>query len=672
MFTPVEHLQRMLSLDNAFSAEELEAWADRVERDARLAAAPTVRAEGRRPRGRPRLRARPARSRRHPWRRADRRGRHAQRARVHRRDPEGAHRVCRVTACPTLVEVRGEVYFPTRGVRRAQREVTVAAGKSPFANPRNAAAGSLRQRIDAARTIAAMRAKGSTTSRACRASSTSREAARGAAAGRPRHRRWHGHEPATQSEAYDALRGWGLPASEPRDGRSTRSTRCARTSTTTASTGTTSSTRSTAWWSRSTSWPLQRRLGSTSRAPRWAIAYKYPPEEVTHQAARHPGQRRAHGPGHAVRGDGAGQGRAAPRCRWPRCTTRTRSSRKGVLIGDTVVLRKAGDVIPEVLGPVVELRDGTEREFVMPTHCPECGTALAPPKEGDVDIRCPNARSCPAQLRERRVPRGRPRRVRHRGPRLRGGGRAARRRGSCTTRATSSASPPRQLRTSRFFTRDGGAEGRVLTANAEKLLVNLEAAKARPLWRVIVALSIRHVGPTAAPGAGPRVRRPRPHRRGAPGAARGGRGRRARSSPTPCSSGSASTGTATSSGSGATPACAWPRSAPTPAPARSTASPSSSPARWRATPATAPRDAVQEAGGKVSGSVSKKTDFVVVGENPGSKVRQGRGARAPHPGRRRLPRAPRPGSRGRARPPGRPDRRLRAVKDLPPFGRSTS
>ena len=75
--------------------------------------------------------------------------------------------------------------------------------------------------------------------------------------------------------------------------------------------------------------------------------------------------------------------------------------RKGVLIGDTVVLRKAGDVIPEILGPVVDLRDGSEREFEMPTHCPACGTELRPQKEGDADIRCPNQRSCPAQLRER-------------------------------------------------------------------------------------------------------------------------------------------------------------------------------------------------------------------------------------------------------------------------------
>ena len=72
-----------------------------------------------------------------------------------------------------------------------------------------------------------------------------------------------------------------------------------------------------------------------------------------------------------------------------------------MLIGDTVVLRKAGDVIPEIVGPVVDLRDGTERAFVMPTECPACGTPLAPEKEGDKDIRCPNARSCPSQLRER-------------------------------------------------------------------------------------------------------------------------------------------------------------------------------------------------------------------------------------------------------------------------------
>jgi len=145
---------------------------------------------------------------------------------------------------------------------------------------------------------------------------------------------------------------------------------------------------------------LQRRLGSTSRAPRWAIAYKYPPEEATTKL-------------HDIRVNVGRTGRVTPFAFMePVLVAGSTVSlatlhnaaevvRKGVLIGDTITIRKAGDVIPEVLGPVVDVRTGTERAFVMPTHCPECGTLLAPAKEGDADIRCPNARSCPAQLRER-------------------------------------------------------------------------------------------------------------------------------------------------------------------------------------------------------------------------------------------------------------------------------
>jgi DNA ligase (NAD+) len=168
--------------------------------------------------------------------------------------------------------------------------------------------------------------------------------------------------------------------------------------------------------------------------------------------------------------------------------------RKGVKIGDTVVIRKAGDVIPEVLGPVVELREGRElRDFVMPTRCPECGTPLAPAKPGDVDIRCPNSRSCPAQLRER---------VFHLAGRgafdIEGLGYEA-----ATALLTAGAITDEGdifsldedvlLRVPLFTTKAG-----TLSAIGRKLLDNLETAKSQPLWRVLVALSIRHVGPTAA------------------------------------------------------------------------------------------------------------------------------------------------------------------------------
>ena len=146
--------------------------------------------------------------------------------------------------------------------------------------------------------------------------------------------------------------------------------------------------------------PLQRQLGATSRAPRWAIAFKYPPEEVNTKLLD-------------IRVNVGRTGRVTPygvmepvvvagsTVEQATLHNAYEVERKGVLIGDTVVLRKAGDVIPEIVGPVVDLRDGTERAFVMPTECPACGTPLAPEKEGDKDIRCPNSRSCPSQLRER-------------------------------------------------------------------------------------------------------------------------------------------------------------------------------------------------------------------------------------------------------------------------------
>ena len=253
---------------------------------------------------------------------------------------------------------------------------------------------------------------------------------------------------------------------------------------------------------------LQRRLGATSRAPRWAIAYKYPPEE-------------AHTKLLDIRVNVGRTGRVTPFAYMEPvkvagstvglATLHNASEvkRKGVLIGDTVVIRKAGDVIPEVLGPVVDLRDGTEREFVMPTTCPECGTTLAPAKEGDVDIRCPNSRSLPGAVAGAGVPRGRPRRVRHRGARLRGRRSRCCRRGVITDEGDLFALTDDDLLRTELFTTKAGE----LSANGKRLLANLGKAKAQPLWRVLVALSIRHVGPTAARALAARVRQPGRHRR---------------------------------------------------------------------------------------------------------------------------------------------------------------
>src|SRR2546421_2942752 len=237
---------------------------------------------------------------------------------------------------------------------------------------------------------------------------------------------------------------------------------------------------------------VQRRLGSTSRAPRWAIAFKYPPEEVNTRLVD-------------IRVNVGRTGRVTPYAElepvlvagstvtFATLHNASEVVRKGVLIGDTVVVRKAGDVIPEILGPVVDKRDGTERAFVMPTRCPECGSPLAPAKEGDVDIRCPNTRSCPGQLRERLFY-------------LAGRGAldiealgykaamALLTDGVIENEGDLFSVDAEALRRSDFFVNKNGTLG----SNATKLLENLAEAQTRPLWRILVALSIRHVGPTAA------------------------------------------------------------------------------------------------------------------------------------------------------------------------------
>ena len=233
-------------------------------------------------------------------------------------------------------------------------------------------------------------------------------------------------------------------------------------------------------------------MGFTSRAPKWAIAFKYPPEEVTTKLLD-------------IKVSIGRTGRVTPfafmepvKVAGSTVTNATLHNgeeivRKGVLIGDVVVIRKAGDVIPEVLGPVIERRTGKERAFVMPTHCPECGSELRAISEGDVDIRCPNTQSCPAQLRER---------IYYIGSRAAldidvlgyEAAVALLEAKIITDESDLFDLTSEKLAGSEFFMKKDGTAG----ANTAKLLAALDEAKTRPLWRTIVALSIRHVGPTAA------------------------------------------------------------------------------------------------------------------------------------------------------------------------------
>ncbi len=487
-FTPVDHLERMLSLDNVFDADELTAWQGRVvaglalepEEAGQVAWLCELKIDGlavnlRYERGRLVLAST----------RGD--GRTGEDVTLNVRTIASVPEVLAGEGHPEQFEVRGEVFLPVAGFEALNASL-VAAGKAPFANPRNSAAGSLRQkdpRVTASRPLGLI---------------VHGLGVRG------------GLSPASQSETYALLASWGLPVSRHYrvfTGEGAREQELAyvrhhgehRHGTTEVEheiDGVVVKVDQVAF---------QRRLGATSRAPRWAVAYKYPPEEVTTELLD-------------IRVNVGRTGRVTPfaflepvlvsgsTVQLATLHNATEVERKGVLVGDTVVVRKAGDVIPEVVGPVVALRDGTERPFVMPTHCPECGTELRHMREGDVDLRCPNGRTCPAQLRER---------VFHvagrgafdvealgyeaataltRAPEA--GGRAV----LADEGGLFSLTEDDLLRLPLFTRADrtkGAPEGAVvLNANGTRLLANLAAAKDKPLWRVLVALSIRHVGPTAA------------------------------------------------------------------------------------------------------------------------------------------------------------------------------
>ena len=470
-FTAVDHLEPMMSLDNAFSYEELAIWRARLARDGVEDAAMLCELkvdglainllyeDGRLVRAATR---------------GD--GRTGEDVTPNVRTIDNVpHRLTGTEAypVPARVEVRGEVFLPVEAFERLNESMS-EAGRPMFANPRNAAAGSLRQkdpRVTATRALAMV----------CHGLGL-RE----------------GFTPRAQSESYAALEAWGLPTSDRAkvlpdlaavekcieyygehrhdveheiDGVVVKVDDV----------------------------NLQRRLGSTSRAPRWAIAFKYPPEEVNAKLL-------------AIEVNTGRTGRVTPfgvmeptrvaGSTVERATLHNAHEvrRKDVRPGDTVVLRKAGDVIPEIVGPVLALRPEGLEPWVMPTECPSCGTTLVQQKEGDKDLRCPNHRKCPAQLLDR---------VYHVAGR---GAFDIEGLGSEAAHALLEAGviedegdvfflDEAKLLRAPLFTRapkKGEGDAPVLSANGQRLLDNLAAAKDRPLWRVIVGLSIRHVGPTAA------------------------------------------------------------------------------------------------------------------------------------------------------------------------------
>lgn len=497
MFDPVQHLVRLYSLDNSFDDSELQAWFDRIERavgrippllceikidglavdlvfrDGVLTSVAT---------------------------RGD--GVTGEDITYNAQFISAIPSRLATAEPPAVLEVRGEVFMATANFENVNDE-QMAAGATPFANPRNAASGTIRQRMDKRweELTAARSASGSRAT--ARLERLEREyslaVGRLSALGFTAHGvgAREGLDIASQSEVYALLSQMGVPVSERMAVKdSTAGVR-----------------EYIAYYSehrhdveheidgvviKVDDFALQSQLGETSRAPRWAIAYKYPPEVVRTRLldiavnVGRTGRVTPFAVMDPVRVAGSTVSMATLHNQYE-------VERKGVLIGDMVFLRKAGDVIPEVIGPVIEARTGDERAFVMPDTCPECGTALRPEKEGDKDIRCPNAASCPAQLRERLF------HVASRGALdIEGlGYKAATALLDCGVvqdigdlfllDADALISCP-------FFTREPakGEAGPQLTENAKTMLANLDLARTKPLWRMLVALSIRHVGPTAA------------------------------------------------------------------------------------------------------------------------------------------------------------------------------
>ena len=459
-FEQHDHVEKMMSLDNVFDTEELAAWFDRVEKESPSPqylcelkvdglAINLLYENGQLTRALTRGN-----------------GVTGEDVTLNVKTIKGLPHTLIGKKIPSLIEIRGEVFLPVAAFNQLNEELE-EAGKQLFANPRNCAAGSLRQkdpRITASRALSVV--------------------VHGVGAS-------EGISFSSQSDAYSQLNSLGMPTSERFKVCGTRGEveefiahyNEHRHDVEHEIDGVVIKVDGLA---------EQKKLGFTSRAPKWAIAYKYPPEEVTTKLLD-------------IKVSVGRTGRVTPfafmepvKVAGSTVTNATLHNqeeieRKGVLIGDTVIIRKAGDVIPEVLGPVLSQRTGKERAFVMPTNCHECASELRAITAGDVDIRCPNTRSCPAQLRER---------IYYIGSRAALdidvlGLEAAI--ALLTDQIITDESDLFDLSTesltrSEFFTKKDGSTGK----NTEKLLAALEVAKARPLWRIIVALSIRHVGPTAA------------------------------------------------------------------------------------------------------------------------------------------------------------------------------
>jgi DNA ligase (NAD+) len=483
-FAPVEHLERMMSLDNVFSSEELDTWLEKTGGGPFLC---ELKIDGL---------AINLRYEKGKLVSAATRGDGAVGEDVTRNvmTVKGIPHTLAGKNHPDVVEVRGEVFYSLADFAKLNQSL-IDAGKAPFANPRNSASGSLRQKdssVTASRPLQMI--------------------VHGIGA-------WVDRAVVSQSELYAHLKSWGLPTSSRYqvldsakevkkyvadfeakrhtleheiDGVVVKVDELSR----------------------------QQSLGFTSRAPRWATAYKYPPEQVNTKLLD-------------IKVSIGRTGRATPyavlepirvagsEVEFATLHNQEVVAAKGILIGDTVVLRKAGDVIPEILGPVVALRDGTEKKFVMPKNCPDCGSKLAPAQDGDVDLRCPNAKSCPAQLRER---------IAYIGSRSALDIEAL---GFVTAVALTQPLEPKlppvrseadlfnlkledllpiksqvvdadtgaikldsdgKQKVVEYFRKKDGTPATVAT----KLLEELQKAKSQPAWRVLVSLSIRHVGPVAA------------------------------------------------------------------------------------------------------------------------------------------------------------------------------